>query len=100
NEQLSMGALMQWHRHCVVIVGLLALPTAVQAQQSPQAAPPPLFVRLAGPPGMRVTIYRGGPHGESLGTPCVVAFRPGYRYRIELADLSEHLRPKAAASVS
>jgi len=29
--------------------------------------------------------------------PCVVAFRPGYRYRIELSDLPEHLRPKAAA---
>ena len=63
---------------------VLALPAALFGQGPPQAAPlpPPLFVRLAGPAGMTVTVYRGGPQGEMLNTPCVIAFRPGYRYRI------------------
>jgi uncharacterized repeat protein (TIGR01451 family) len=45
---------------------------------------------------MTVTIYRGGPHGETINTPCMVAFRPGYQYRIELGGLPAHLRPTAA----
>jgi len=81
---------------------VLAIPSASQAQfpsQAPQL-PPPLYVRLAGPPGMKVTIYRGGPSGQSFDLPCVVGFRAGYRYRIELSGLPEKLRPQASANAT
>jgi uncharacterized repeat protein (TIGR01451 family) len=81
-----------------IVLALLAGPARLPAQNAAPCPPPPaLFVRLSGPPGMKVTIYRGGPVGEMLNTPCVVGFRPGYRYRIELGDLPAQLRPTAAS---
>jgi uncharacterized repeat protein (TIGR01451 family) len=76
-------------------------PPVLQAQYPQQAPslPPALYVRIAGPTGMRVTIYRGTPQSQTMNTPCVVAFRPGYRYRIELGGLQERLRPQASAGV-
>jgi uncharacterized repeat protein (TIGR01451 family) len=80
---------MRWFPfRATAICAMLALPAAVFGQ-----GPPPLFVRLAGPAGMTVTVYRGGPQGEMLNTPCVIGFRPGYRYRIALGGLPERLRP-------
>ena len=55
----------------------------------PALQPPPLlYVRLAGPPGMKVTFYRGEPGGIALDTPCVVGLRPGYSYRVALSNIA------------
>ncbi|MCI0682335.1 MAG: DUF11 domain-containing protein [Gemmataceae bacterium] len=61
-------------------------PTAV----APMAAahqPPLLYLRLAGPAGMKVTLYRGDPSGTTFEAPCVVGFRPGYGYRVALSNI-------------
>ena len=82
------------------VLAMLVVPAALLAQYGPQAAalPPPLFVRLAGPAGMKVTIYRGDFQGQMLDAPCLVAFRPGYHYRLELRALPAQLRPKGQAT--
>jgi uncharacterized repeat protein (TIGR01451 family) len=82
------------------VFAMLAVPAALLAQYPPQAPalPPPLFVRLAGPAGMKVTIHRGDFQGQTLDVPCLIAFRPGYRYHIELSGLPENLRPKGQAT--
>jgi uncharacterized repeat protein (TIGR01451 family) len=56
----------------------------------PVALPAPLYVRLAGPVGTKVTIYRGGASPQTLPAPCIVGFRPGYCYRVELAGMESH----------
>jgi uncharacterized repeat protein (TIGR01451 family) len=77
-----------------VVLSALAAPAAVAAQYAApaqaSALPPPMYIRLAGPEGMKVTIYRGQVQPQTLATPCVVAFRPGYRYRLELSDIKGH----------
>src|SRR5688500_2036191 len=62
------------------------------APPSPQAAPlyqiPPLFhVKIVGPRGMQITVYRGGAPGLTFDTPCVIGFRPGFRYRLALTEV-------------
>ncbi|MCI0464814.1 MAG: hypothetical protein L0Z62_48435, partial [Gemmataceae bacterium] len=64
------------------------------SQPLPQPAAPPaahpaipvlgslLHVRFTGPPGMRVTFYRGAAAGRTLEVPFVVGLRPGYLYRV------------------
>ncbi len=54
----------------------------------PPALPPLLYLRLAGPEGMKVTLYRGEATGVALDAPCVVGVRPGYAYRIALSNLA------------
>jgi uncharacterized repeat protein (TIGR01451 family) len=70
---------------------LIALASALEAQVGPRApvppAPPLLYVRLAGPQGMKVTLYRGEPTGVTLDTPCIVGLRPGYSYRVALSNI-------------
>jgi uncharacterized repeat protein (TIGR01451 family) len=91
---------MLWVR-TVAVLALLASPAAVAAQcppPDPCQPPPPLFVRFSGPAGMTVTVYRGGAHGDTLNTPCLVGFRPGYQYRIELGGLPAQLRPSGATT--
>ena len=61
---------------------------------------PPLYVRLAGSPGMKVTIYRGPPQGQTFDLPCLVGFRPGYRYRIELSEVVSALNQHPAVRES
>lgn len=50
--------------------------------------PPLLYLRLAGPAGMKATVYRGDAAGVSLDAPCVVGFRPGYSYRLALSNIA------------
>ena len=53
-------------------------PTGLPTFVPPQAPvlPSPLHVRLAGPPGMRVTAHRGAVP-QSFAAPSQFAFRPG-----------------------
>ena len=76
------------------VIAVLAAPALLPAQYppAPPNLPPPLYVRLAGPAGMKVSLYRGTAPAQSFDTPCLVAFRPGYRYRIELGNLPDRLR--------
>jgi uncharacterized repeat protein (TIGR01451 family) len=72
-----------------LVLSLAALPGALAAQYAVQPMlPPPLYVRLVGPPGMQVTVYRGAAQGQTLPTPCVIGFRPGYRYRLQLGNIN------------
>jgi uncharacterized repeat protein (TIGR01451 family) len=66
------------------------LPGAAAAQfaAAPPLLPPPLYVRLVGPAGMQVTVYRGGQQGVTFNTPCVIGFRPGYHYRLQLGNIA------------
>ncbi len=56
----------------------------------PQAMPPLLFVKFAGPAGMRVTFYKGGGSGHSFAAPVSVGLRPGYVYRVQLSAIPGH----------
>jgi uncharacterized repeat protein (TIGR01451 family) len=47
---------------------------------------------------MRVTIYRGGAQPQTLAAPCIIAFRPGYRYRLQLGGMKDE--PKLTLSPS
>ena len=49
-----------------------------------------LFVRLAGPEGMKITFYRGQGQAVTLATPCTVGLRPGYTYRIALSEMKKY----------
>jgi uncharacterized repeat protein (TIGR01451 family) len=81
---------MRWHigLRLSLVLSLVVVPGVLSAQyHAPAPLPPPLYVRLAGPPGMQVTVYRGGAQGVTLTTPCVIGFRPGYRYRLQLGNM-------------
>src|SRR5438477_223161 len=80
------------NRKLLLALGLLLLTggAAALGQYPPPAAPalpPPLFVRFSGPPGVKVTFYRGGPAGQTFDTPCTVGLRPGYGYRVEVSGM-------------
>src|SRR5262245_49954218 len=49
--------------------------------------PPLLYLRLAGPPGMKLSIQRGAEPAVSLDTPCVIGIRPGYCCRLALSNV-------------
>jgi uncharacterized repeat protein (TIGR01451 family) len=49
--------------------------------------PPPLFVRFSGPPGVKVTFYRGAGTPHTFDAPFTVGLRPGYAYRVEVAGM-------------
>jgi uncharacterized repeat protein (TIGR01451 family) len=82
---------------------LLAVPAAGQTQTEPlpfprtlsDAVPPPaqpllpplLYVRVGGPAGMKVTVYRGGERGQTLPAPVKLGLRPGYSYRLALSEI-------------
>src|SRR5205807_5037682 len=75
---------------------VLALPVpALRAQYPPplRPFPPPveplMYVRFAGPAGVRVTFYRGQPSGESFTVPFTAGFRPGYVYRMKMSNLPD-----------
>src|SRR5262249_44357398 len=52
--------------------------------------PPLMYVRVAGPKGMKATFFQGAAKGQTFGAPCVVGLRPGYTYRIALSDVPDH----------
>lgn len=63
------------------------VPFGMLPNPQPTRLPPLMYVRIAGPQGMKVTLYRGDPVGQSFATPAVVGLRPGYRYRMKLTDI-------------
>jgi uncharacterized repeat protein (TIGR01451 family) len=52
----------------------------------PAAAAPLLYVRVAGPEGMRLSLFRNG-RKHDFDTPCVIGVRPGYSYRLMLSGM-------------
>jgi uncharacterized repeat protein (TIGR01451 family) len=48
-----------------------------------------MYVRVNGPPGLRVTFYRGGPVGQTLEAPFTVGLRPGYLYRVQVSGIPD-----------
>ena len=89
-----------WRRAAVGLLsggllgGLLSSPVNAQPPMpqppaaAPQYQPPPLlFVRIAGPAGMKATFYRGLAKGQVIEAPGVVGLRPGYTYRIAISDI-------------
>ena len=71
---------------------LAGLPAGrAQYPMGPAVAPPPptplLYLRLNEPKGMKVTLYTGQTRPVTLETPCTLAFRPGYSYRLALSDV-------------
>jgi uncharacterized repeat protein (TIGR01451 family) len=74
-----------------ILGALLAVPLWGDAQHPPTPVPvlPQLqYVRLSGPPGMKVTVYRGRAPAQTFDAPCVLGFRPGYRYRVQLGGMA------------
>lgn len=77
-------------RRVLFIAALLLVgAAAVRAQFAPAVAPvaPVMYVRFGGPPGTKITVYRGFDDGQTLELPCTVGFRPGYGYRIAVFDV-------------
>ncbi len=62
----------------------------VARYQPPHVDGPPLFVRFAGPDGMKVTLFTGGGRKQTLVAPFMVGLRPGYKYRIEVSNMPNH----------
>src|SRR5262245_25315841 len=81
---------------CLAALAALALSPAAFAQPQPCCPPLPgrgpsplLYVRLAGPPGTRVTLYQGRAVPRTFPTPAVVGFRPGYSYRVMFSGFAD-----------
>jgi uncharacterized repeat protein (TIGR01451 family) len=51
---------------------------------------PVLPAKVLAPQGVRVAAYPGSPLARLYDTPTVLAFRPGYSYRLELSNLPLH----------
>jgi uncharacterized repeat protein (TIGR01451 family) len=81
-------------KHSAMLLGLLAVATAAQAQQPmlaplpPGAASPLLYVRFAGPPGMHVVWHPWQVRPRDTAAPAVFGLRPGYIYRMELNGIA------------
>jgi uncharacterized repeat protein (TIGR01451 family) len=62
-------------------------PCQARAQLAVQVHAPLLFVRFAGPEGLRVTLYQGAARPQEFPAPVTVGLRPGYLYRVRLTGL-------------
>src|SRR5262245_21322955 len=76
---------------------LALLPAALPAQPVPPSTPPLangtaplLYVRFLGPNGMVVLFFRGADQPAAFPVPVSVGMRPGYIYRVEMAELPNH----------
>jgi uncharacterized repeat protein (TIGR01451 family) len=80
----------------VLLTGAASLGAAgAQPPPLPTRGPSPLlFVRFAGPPGMRTTFYQGTPEGRTFNAPVAAGLRPGYLYRIKCSGFAD--RPDLA----
>ena len=65
----------------------MQVPFGMLPNPQPMRLPPLMYVRIAGPKGMKVTLFRGEPAGRTFDTPAVVGLRPGYAYRMMLTDI-------------
>jgi uncharacterized repeat protein (TIGR01451 family) len=76
-----------------VLTAFFTATSAACAQDPPSPAPvlPPLLhVRISGPAGMKVTVYRGGAPAQTFNTPSTFGFRPGYHYRLQLSGMEKY----------
>jgi uncharacterized repeat protein (TIGR01451 family) len=99
---------MRWQRITkLVFLGLLAAAAQAKAQAPspgagafPHAAamPAPLYVRLAGPGGMKIAVSTGASEPRVFPAPCILGLRPGYRYTIELQTGEGNLTQRLCAS--
>jgi uncharacterized repeat protein (TIGR01451 family) len=77
------------------MVLLLALvPASTRAQGPPPPLPgqgpaPLLYVRIAGPAGMHVTVYQGQAPPHDYVAPVTIGLRPGYLHRLRLSALPD-----------
>lgn len=95
--QSSPGAVMYRRASGWTVLALTVAASAAWGQNpgftppAPQLALPPLmYVRLAGPAGMKITIYRGLASGDTVAAPAVVGLRPGFAYSFALSDIPDH----------
>ena len=75
-----------------VLLTWFALLSAAAAQPPPlpgRGPSPFLYVRFAGPEGMKATFYQGRPEGRTFDAPVAVGLRPGYVYRVRLSDFAD-----------
>src|SRR5262249_44495334 len=49
-----------------------------------------LYVRFAGPEGLRAIFYEGAPRAREFAAPVTVGLRPGYIYRVQLTGFPDH----------
>lgn len=81
-------------RTCLLGMLLLAGTAWAQYPAHPGAMGPqlpnPLYVRFAGPPGMKVTFFRGQKANTTLAVPFVVGVRPGYVYRLAVSGMPNY----------
>ena len=70
------------------------LPAMPQPGQGLPVPAPVLAARVLAPEGVRVTFYPGTPLARVAPAGALFGLRPGYRYRLELANLPYH--PRAA----
>jgi uncharacterized repeat protein (TIGR01451 family) len=54
--------------------------------------PPLLYVKLIGPKGMQVSIFRGAAQGQTFDAPCTIGVRPGYSVRLVITGVPEFPR--------
>ncbi len=67
---------------------LMQTPVYTGQRPTPPTAAPLLYLRLSGPDGMKVTLYRNGREHE-YDAPCVVGVRPGFVQRIKLSGMTK-----------
>src|SRR5437588_11421805 len=84
-----MGAVM---RGWILTLGVVAgLPLVSMAQVARPGGPSPLlYVRFVVPAGAEVTVFQGMANGRQFTGPVVAGFRPGYIYRVKIANLPDH----------
>lgn len=85
---------MRRYWFCCALWLTLATAHAAQAQFpfQPMPALPPapgslMYLRITGPKGAKITVYRGFDQGQTLEMPCTLGFRPGYSYRLAVFDI-------------
>ena len=57
---------------------------------SGSSSAPLLYVRFASPAAARVSLFQGPGQGREFTAPVTVGLRPGYIYRVKMANLPEH----------
>jgi uncharacterized repeat protein (TIGR01451 family) len=81
-------------RHPLLPAFALMLVTSAAFGQAPPPLPPPgpaplLYVRFSGPPGQRVSFFRGT-NAITFDAPVTVGLRPGYLYRVKITGWPDH----------
>jgi uncharacterized repeat protein (TIGR01451 family) len=78
----------KWMLAAGVVIGLPLTSTAQMHSGSSSA--PLLYVRFASPAAARATLFQGPGQGKEFTAPVTVGLRPGYIYRVKIANLPDH----------